>query len=140
MTGRCPFERIRYIRLRLRLMEEIARVIESRGYRQREAAELFGTTQPRISELVRGRVDEFTIDALVRMFEAAGVPTPPHALRRDWVVMEPSPDPVIEAYKRDVDRTLLRETLRRTPEERLAGLSQMQRLAAEGRRSRDGEP
>ena len=32
------------------------------------------------------------------------------------------PDPVIEAYKKDVDRTLLRENLRRTPEERLDNL------------------
>ena len=29
-----------------------------------------------------------------------------------------TPDPVIEAYKKDVDRTLLRENLRRTPAER----------------------
>jgi hypothetical protein len=32
------------------------------------------------------------------------------------------PDPVIEAYKKDVDRTLLRENLRLTPEERLLKL------------------
>lgn len=30
-----------------------------------------------------------------------------------------APDPVIEAYKRDVDRTLIRENLRLTPEQRL---------------------
>lgn len=35
----------------------------------------------------------------------------------DAVVFEP--DPVIEAYKKDVDRTLLRENLKLTPEERL---------------------
>ena len=29
------------------------------------------------------------------------------------------PDPVIEAFKRDVDRTLLRENLRLSPQERL---------------------
>jgi len=127
------------IRVRLRLMDEITRVIDDRELKQREAAELFGTTQPRISELVRGRVDEFTIDALVRMFEAAGLALPPHALRPDWVVMEPSPDPVIEAYKQDVDRTLLRETLRRTPEERLAGLAEMQALGANARRTRSAD-
>jgi hypothetical protein len=32
------------------------------------------------------------------------------------------PDPVIEAYKKDIDRTLLRETLKLTPAERLARL------------------
>ncbi|MCE2900980.1 MAG: hypothetical protein ACK6DP_01760 [Gemmatimonas sp.] len=41
------------------------------------------------------------------------------------------PDPVIEAYKRDVDRTLLRENLRLTWEERLLALQQLQELAAE---------
>lgn len=36
------------------------------------------------------------------------------------------PDPVIEAYKKDVDRTLLRENLKLTVEQRLEGLRQMQ--------------
>ena len=38
----------------------------------------------------------------------------------DDVVLEP--DPVIEAYKKDVDRTLLRENLRLTPQQRLEKL------------------
>ena len=46
-----------------------------------------------------------------RLFEMAAPPVPPLV-----------PDPVIEALKRDVDRTLLRETLRLTPEERLKRL------------------
>jgi hypothetical protein len=49
------------------------------------------------------------------------------------------PDPVIEAYKKDVDRTLLRERLRRSVEERLRDLMSMQAFARElreaGRRS-----
>ena len=45
------------------------------------------------------------------------------------------PDPVIEAYKRDVDRTLLRENLKRSVNERLANLVALQRLAAEARRA-----
>jgi len=45
------------------------------------------------------------------------------------------PDPVIEAYKKDIDRTLLRQNLRRTVAERLANLVAMQRLAEEARRS-----
>jgi hypothetical protein len=44
-------------------------------------------------------------------------------------------DPVIEAYKKDVDRTLLREALKRTPEQRLRELMRLQRLAAELRRA-----
>ena len=48
------------------------------------------------------------------------------------------PDPGIEAYKKHVDRTLLRENLRRTPEERLDRPMALQLLAEECRRDRDG--
>jgi hypothetical protein len=44
-------------------------------------------------------------------------------------------DPVIEAYKRDVDRTLLRQNLKRSVAERLANLVALQRLADEARRA-----
>jgi hypothetical protein len=45
--------------------------------------------------------------------------------------LEVGPDPVIEAYKRDVDRTLLRQNLRRTPDERVRDLVRLQRFAEE---------
>jgi hypothetical protein len=45
------------------------------------------------------------------------------------------PDPVIEAYKQHVDRTLLRANLRRTPEERWRTLAAATRLAQEVRRA-----
>jgi len=48
-------------------------------------------------------------------------------------------DPVIEAYKKDVDRTLIRENLRRTPEERSRILTEMLRLFDEARRARLAE-
>ncbi len=41
------------------------------------------------------------------------------------------PDPVVEEYKRHVDRTLLRENLKLTVEERFANLRQRQRFAVE---------
>jgi hypothetical protein len=44
------------------------------------------------------------------------------------------PDPVIEAYKKDVDRTLLRENLKLTVEDRLRNLMRLQRFAEEMRR------
>jgi len=51
-------------------------------------------------------------------------------------------DPVIEAYKKDVDRTLLRENLKLTVEERLRNLMRLQRFAEEmrqaGQRAFDG--
>lgn len=45
------------------------------------------------------------------------------------------PDPVIEAYKKDVDRTLIVENLKLTVEERLRQLVSLQRFAAEVRRA-----
>ena len=44
-------------------------------------------------------------------------------------------DPVVEAYKKHVDRATLRENLRKTVEERLANLVALQRLAGEARRA-----
>ncbi len=55
----------------------------------------------------------------------------------------PSLNPVIEAYKKDMDRTLIRENLKRSYEERLLNLMRLQEFAAElrraGRRARRGE-
>ena len=45
------------------------------------------------------------------------------------------PDPVIEAYKKDVDRTLVRENLRRNLDERLDDLLRFQQFAEELRRA-----
>lgn len=45
------------------------------------------------------------------------------------------PDPVIEAYKRDVDRSLLRENLKLTVEQRVLKLMELQRLADEAVRA-----
>jgi hypothetical protein len=45
------------------------------------------------------------------------------------------PDPVIEAYKRDVDRTLIRENLRLSVEERFDALMRLQRFAEELQRA-----
>jgi hypothetical protein len=67
-----------------------------------------------------------------------------HATRRSTderrTEAELEPDPVIEAYKADVDRTLLRENLARSVDERLENLGALQRLADEtgraGRASR----
>ncbi|MCK6460943.1 MAG: hypothetical protein L6Q95_13755 [Planctomycetes bacterium] len=47
-------------------------------------------------------------------------------------------DPVIEAYKKDIDRTLLRENLKLTPEQRVLKLMELQRFAEELRRAGKG--
>jgi hypothetical protein len=49
--------------------------------------------------------------------------------------MEDSPDPVVEAYKKDIDRTLIRENLKLTAEERLRNLMALARFADELRRA-----
>lgn len=50
--------------------------------------------------------------------------------------MKRDPDPVVEMYKQSVDRTLLRENLRLTPEQRLLNLQRLQRLADEALKAR----
>ena len=51
------------------------------------------------------------------------------------------PDPVIEAYKKDIDRTLLRENLKLSVEERFRKHMEFQRFAEELRRAgREGKP
>lgn len=46
-----------------------------------------------------------------------------------------TPDPVIEAFKKDVDRTLLRENIKRTPTQRLEALMGMQKFSDEAERA-----
>ena len=61
------------MKVRSALIVSIRKVIETQGLKQSEAAELFGVTQPRISDLVRGKVALFSIDALVNMLGHAGL-------------------------------------------------------------------
>ena len=61
------------LRIRSELMIQLRKLIERRGLTQVAAAKLFGVTQPRVSDLVRGRIDLFSIDMLVKMLTQAGV-------------------------------------------------------------------
>jgi len=54
--------------------------------------------------------------------------------------IELEPDPVIEAYKKDVDRTLIRENLKLTVQERLDNLAALQEFAEELRRAPKENP
>ena len=58
--------------LRSELTVQILRIIEGNKLTQQAAAKLFGVTQPRISDLVRGRIERFSIDGLVNMLAAGG--------------------------------------------------------------------
>ena len=62
----------RNLTLRSQLMMIIDRFIKANGWTQGSAAEFFGTTQPRISDLQRGRIEKFSIDMLVEMVDRAG--------------------------------------------------------------------
>lgn len=61
------------LRLRAELMVEVRRLIRARKLTQRSAATLLGVTQPRISDLIRGKIDLFSIDALINMLARAGM-------------------------------------------------------------------
>jgi predicted XRE-type DNA-binding protein len=60
------------LRLRSALMRQIAEIVESNGWTQAEAAERCGVTQPRINDLLRGRISRFSLDALVNIASALG--------------------------------------------------------------------
>jgi len=53
------------------LMIDLSSHIKLQGWTQKEAAKRLGVTQPRISDLTRGRIDLFSIDALVTMLARA---------------------------------------------------------------------
>ncbi len=62
-----------YLKLRAELMVNLQKVITARGVKQAEAAELLGVTQPRVSDLMRGRIDLFSIDTLIDMLARLGI-------------------------------------------------------------------
>jgi predicted XRE-type DNA-binding protein len=61
------------LKIRTDLMIQLSKLIEARRLTQARAADLFGVTQPRVSDLVRGKIDRFSIDTLVAMLGHAGV-------------------------------------------------------------------
>ncbi len=61
------------LRARSALMMGLTEAIKAQGLTQAQAAELFGVTQPRISDLTRGKVALFSLDALVDMASTAGM-------------------------------------------------------------------
>jgi predicted XRE-type DNA-binding protein len=69
-----PPDEARNLKIRAMLMMAAEEFIEERGLTQAQAAELMGVSQPRISDLVRGRIGQFTIDSLINMLTNAGVP------------------------------------------------------------------
>ena len=60
------------LRARAELAQALAAVVQARGWTQAEAAQRCGVTQPRMNDLLRGRISRFSLDALVNMAVACG--------------------------------------------------------------------
>ena len=61
------------MRLRSALMMALKDHITREGLSQSQAAKMFGVTQPRVSDLMRGKIELFGLDSLVNMAAAAGL-------------------------------------------------------------------
>lgn len=61
------------MKVRSALMIALKERIEAEGLSQANAAKLFGVTQPRISDLLRGKITLFSIDTLINMLATAGL-------------------------------------------------------------------
>lgn len=110
-TDGMPAPSTAHLRLRAELMEAVRQALRRRRLRQRDAAALFGVAQPRVSDLVRGKVALFSIDTLVDMLAATGV-TVELKLRAARTVtdesmprsaMTPRDKPVRRRHNRDTD-------------------------------------
>jgi predicted XRE-type DNA-binding protein len=61
------------LKLRAMLMVELEKHIREKRLTQKRAAKLLGVTQPRISDLTRGKIDLFSLDTLITMLTHAGL-------------------------------------------------------------------
>ena len=75
------------LQARAELMRQIAAIIKANKWKQADAATHCGVTQPRINDLLRGRVSRFSLDALVNIATALG-----RRVHVELEVVEPSAD------------------------------------------------
>jgi len=75
-------EEAEHLKIRSDLMIQLQKLITARGLRQAQAAKILGVTQPRVSDLLRGRIDLFSTDAIIDMLARFGV--------RVKIVLKPS--------------------------------------------------
>ena len=69
------------MKLRSALMMELERHIRTQGWTQTEAARRLGVTQPRICDLLHGKINLFALDSLVNMLVAAGLRVEMHVMQ-----------------------------------------------------------
>ena len=65
-------EEAEHLLVRADLVIQVQKLITSRRFKQRTAAKLLGVTQPRVSDLLRGRIDLFSTDAVIDMLARLG--------------------------------------------------------------------
>ena len=61
------------LKIRADLMLDLCQYIRERGWTQEQAAEFWGETQPRISNLMNGEISRFSVDKLINMLAKAGM-------------------------------------------------------------------
>jgi len=66
-------EEAEHLLIRSDLMIAVQKALERRAVKQAEAAKILGVTQPRVSDLLRGRIDLFSTDALIDMLARLGI-------------------------------------------------------------------
>lgn len=73
------------LRLRAELLGRLKARIDATGMSQAQAAGVFGVTQPRVSDLMRGKISLFSLDTLVNMAATAGMKINLHVSEIDQV-------------------------------------------------------
>jgi predicted XRE-type DNA-binding protein len=68
-----PAEPAEHLLVRSDLLIQLQKAITARGMKQSEAAKVLKVTQPRVSDLLRGRVDLFSTDMLIDMLARLGI-------------------------------------------------------------------
>jgi predicted XRE-type DNA-binding protein len=68
-----PAKEAAHLLIRSDLMIQLTKILKKRKLTQARAARLLGVSQPRVSDVVRGRIDLFSIDSLVEMLARLGV-------------------------------------------------------------------
>jgi len=68
-----PPDKAKHLLVRADLMIRLGKELGSRNLKQAQAAKLLGIPQPRVSDLLRGRVERFSADALIDMLARLGV-------------------------------------------------------------------
>lgn len=66
-------EEAEHLKVRSELMISLQKAISARRLKQAEVANLLAVTQPRVSDLMRGRIDLFSTDALIDMLARLGI-------------------------------------------------------------------